>query len=277
MATTSTSKHRTRQTVRQPRLKKQWQLLSWNVNGLRAAEKKGFADWLSQCSGDIVAVQETKARPEQLSEALLRPAGYHADWNSAEKKGYSGVVTYSKQRPLKVTAGLGDPRFDSEGRVLISEFEPFALFNVYFPNGGRGPEWVAHKLAFYRRFLEVTRNYMKAGRPVVVAGDFNTAYAEIDLARPKENIKHSGFMPEERVGLGEFFTAGLVDTFRYLHPEAVKYSWWDMVTRARERNVGWRLDYFMVSADLKDHVVEADIQTDMFGSDHCPVSLKLDF
>jgi exodeoxyribonuclease-3 len=263
--------------VRQPRLKKQWQLLSWNVNGLRAAEKKGFADWLSQCSGDIVAVQETKARPEQLSEALLRPAGYHADWNSAEKKGYSGVVTYSKQRPLKVTAGLGDPRFDSEGRVLISEFEPFALFNVYFPNGGRGPEWVAHKLAFYRRFLEVTRNYMKAGRPVVVAGDFNTAYAEIDLARPKENIKHSGFMPEERVGLGEFFTAGLVDTFRYLHPEAVKYSWWDMVTRARERNVGWRLDYFMVSADLKDHVVEADIQTDMFGSDHCPVSLKLDF
>jgi exodeoxyribonuclease-3 len=263
--------------VRQPRLKKQWQLLSWNVNGLRAAEKKGFADWLSQCGGDIVAVQETKARPEQLSEALLRPTGYQADWNSAEKKGYSGVVTYSQQRPLKVTAGLGDPRFDSEGRVLISEFEPFVFFNIYFPNGGRGPEWVAHKLAFYRRFLEVTRDYMKAGRPVVVAGDFNTAYAEIDLARPKENIKHSGFMPEERVGLGEFFTAGLVDTFRYLHPEAVKYSWWDMVTRARERNVGWRLDYFMVSADLKDHVVEADIQTDMFGSDHCPVSLKLDF
>ena len=175
-----------------------------------------------------------------------------------------------------MATGLDDPRFDPEGRVLISEFEPFVFFNIYFPNGGRGPEWVAHKLAFYRRFLEVACGYRDGGRPVVVAGDFNTAYAEIDLARPKANARTSGFMPEERAGLDEFFAAGLIDTFRHLHPSTVKYTWWDMVTRARERNVGWRLDYFMTSADLEDHLVAADIHDDVPGSDHCPVSLALD-
>lgn len=253
-----------------------WKLLSWNVNGIRAAEKKGFVDWLGTKEADVVAVQETKARPEQLSEALLHPPGYHPAWNSAEKKGYSGVGTYSKSQPLQVIAGLNDSRFDSEGRVLVHEYEPFVFFNIYFPNGGRGPEWVAHKLAFHRRFLEVAQGYMQAGRPVVATGDFNTAYAEIDLARPKENAKHSGFMPEERVELGKLFEAGLIDTFRHLHPTTVKYTWWDMVTRARERNVGWRLDYFMVSTDLKDRIAGADIHDDVPGSDHCPVSLVLD-
>jgi exodeoxyribonuclease-3 len=222
-----------------------------------------------------VAVQETKAHPEQLSPALLNPAGYQAAWYSAEKKGYSGTATYSRHAPIKVLTGLNDPRFDSEGRVLIHEFEAFVFFNIYFPNGGRGPEWVAHKLAFYRRFLEVAQGYMRAGRAVVATGDFNTAYAEIDLARPRENVNHSGFMPEERLGLGEFFEAGLVDTFRHLHPDTVKYSWWDMVTRARERNVGWRLDYFMVSPDLKDRITAAEIHDEVMGSDHCPVSLVL--
>ena len=168
-----------------------WTLLSWNVNGLRAVEKKGFVDWLGQTGADIVAVQETKARPEQLSEALLNPPGYYAHWSAAEKKGYSGVGTYSRFQPVTVTTGLDDTRFDSEGRVLITEFEPFVFLNIYFPNGGRGPEWVAHKLAFYRRFLEVACGYRDAGRPVVVAGDFNTAYAEIALARPKANARTS--------------------------------------------------------------------------------------
>jgi exodeoxyribonuclease III len=245
------------------------------VNGIRAAEKKGFLNWLSASNAELVAIQETKASPDQLSPALLDPPSYQAAWNSAEKKGYSGTVTYSKQAPLKVIPGLGEARFDTEGRVLISEFEPFIFFNIYFPNGGRGPEWVAHKLAFYRRFLDVARGYMQAGRAVVVTGDFNTAYAEIDLARPKENVNHSGFMPEERLGLGEFFEAGLVDSFRLLHPDTIKYSWWDQVTRARERNVGWRLDYFMVSPDLKERIVAADIHEDVMGSDHCPVSLVL--
>ncbi len=253
-----------------------WKLVSWNVNGIRAAEKKGFVDWLAATGADLVAVQETKANPDQLSQALLNPAGYQAAWNSAEKKGYSGTATYSRQAPLKVVQGLGDARFDSEGRTLILEFEPFVFFNIYFPNGGRGAEWVAYKLDFYKRFLEVAQNYMRRGRPVVVTGDFNTAFAEIDLARPKENVNHSGFMPEERLGLGEFFNAGLIDTFRLLHPDTVKYTWWDMVTRARERNVGWRLDYFMISPDLKDRVAAAEIHEDVMGSDHCPVSLSLD-
>ena len=253
-----------------------WKLISWNVNGIRAAEKKGFLDWLAQCQADVVALQETKASPEQLSPALLNPPGYQSAWNSAEKKGYSGTVTYSRQPPLKVLTGLNESRFDTEGRVLIHEFEPFILFNIYFPNGGRGAEWVSHKLAFYRRFLEVAQGYMQAGRPVVVTGDFNTAYAEIDLARPKENVAHSGFMPEERQGLGEFFQLGLVDSFRYLHPDTVKYTWWDQVTRARERNVGWRLDYFMVSPDLKERIRAADIHDEVPGSDHCPISLVLE-
>lgn len=252
-----------------------WKIVSWNVNGLRAAEKKGFVDWLRQSQADVVAVQETKARPEQLSTALLQHPGYQAHWVSAEKKGYSGVGTYSRQTPLKVTTGLSDPRFDSEGRVLISEFEPFVFFNIYFPNGGRGPEWVAHKLAFYKRFLKVALDYIHAGRSVVVVGDVNTAYTEIDLARPKENAKQSGFMPEERAALDEFFQAGLIDTFRHLHPTEVKYTWWDMVSRARERNVGWRLDYVLVSPDLKDRVLSAEIHDDVLGSDHCPVSVVL--
>jgi exodeoxyribonuclease III len=252
-----------------------WKLISWNVNGIRAAEKKGFVDWLIESGADLVAVQETKANPEQLSPALLNPAGYEAVWNSAEKKGYSGTATYSRHTPIKVLTGLNDPLFDTEGRVLIHEFEAFAFFNIYFPNGGRGPAWVAHKLAFYRRFLEVALRYIQTGRAVVATGDFNTAYAEIDLARPRENVNHSGFMPEERLGLGEFFEAGLIDTFRHLHPDTVKYTWWDMVTRARERNVGWRLDYFMVSPNIKDRIAAAEIHEDVFGSDHCPVSLVL--
>lgn len=252
-------------------------LYSWNVNGIRAAEKKGFVDWLATSKGDIVAVQETKAQPDQLSAVLLNPPGYRADWSSAEKKGYSGVGTYSKQSPANIVKGLDDKRFDSDGRVLISEFDRFVLFNVYFPNGGRGPEWVIHKLEFYRRFLKVVARYVKAGQPVVATGDVNTAYAEIDLARPKENSKQSGFLPEEREALGEFFEAGLIDTFRLLHPKTIKYSWWDMRTRARDRDLGWRLDYFFVTPDLKDNVAAADIHTDVMGSDHCPISLTLKF
>ena len=252
-----------------------WKLISWNVNGIRAIEKKGFLEWFGACDADVIALQETKAHPDQLSAALLNAAGYTVAWNWAEKKGYSGTATYHRQPALKVIQGLGESRFDTEGRTLIHEFEPFVFFNIYFPNGGRGPEWVAHKLAFYARTLAVARVYMQAGRPVIITGDFNTAYSEIDLARPKENVTHSGFMPEERVVLGKYFEAGLVDTFRHLHKDLVKYSWWDMVTRARERNVGWRLDYFLVSPDLADKIISADIHDEIMGSDHCPVSLTL--
>ncbi len=250
-------------------------LYSWNVNGIRAIEKKGFLDWLAQCRGNIVAVQETKANPDQLSAALLSPNSYRVDWSSAEKKGYSGVGTYSRQAPVSIKLGFDDERFDKDGRILISDFERFVFFNIYFPNGGRGPEWVKHKLDFYARFLEVVADQTRQGRSVIVTGDVNTAYAEIDLARPKENVKHSGFMPEEREALKAFFDAGLVDTFRFKHPAEVKYTWWDMVTRARERNVGWRLDYFFVTPDLKDLIIDAEIYPEVMGSDHCPISLTL--
>jgi exodeoxyribonuclease-3 len=254
----------------------QMKFYSWNVNGLRAIEKKGFLDWLKQASGDIVAVQETKAHPAQLSAALLNPSDYHAAWSSAEKKGYSGVGTYSRQLPVAARTGFDDERFDKDGRILISDFERFVFFNIYFPNGGRGPEWVKHKLEFYTRFLAVVAAYTKRGRSVVITGDVNTAYAEIDLARPKENVKKSGFLPEEREALQAFFAAGLIDTYRLKHPTEVKYTWWDMVTRARERNVGWRIDYFFVTPDLAKRVVDADIHPEVMGSDHCPISLTLD-
>lgn len=250
-------------------------LYSWNVNGIRAAEKKGFVEWLAACGGDVVAVQETKAHPDQLSSKLLVPDGYYAEFVAAEKKGYSGVGTFSRVKPGASQAGMNDKRFDHEGRVLISDFGQFVFYNIYFPNGGRGPEWVAHKLGFYRHFLSLVEANMRAGRSVIACGDVNTSFAEIDLARPKENANHSGFMPEERVALGEFFTLGLIDTYRHLYPTKVQYSWWDQVTRARERNVGWRLDYFFVSPDLLGKIVDAEIYDGVMGSDHCPVSLTL--
>jgi exodeoxyribonuclease-3 len=252
-------------------------LISWNINGIRAAEKKGFVNWLVSSGADVVGVQEIKAFASQLSDGLRNPAGYRTEWVSAEKAGYSGVgVFVSTQLNLKkVTAGLGDPEFDRDGRTVICDFDKFTLFNIYFPNGGRGPEHVTHKIAFYRKFLDVLERYQKAKRPVVVTGDVNTAYAEIDLARPKENSKTSGFLPEERSALGEFFDAGLIDTFRMKHPEARRYSWWDQRTGARAKNVGWRIDYFFVTPDLKDRIVNADIHEDTLGSDHCPISLEL--
>lgn len=249
-------------------------LVSWNVNGIRALEKKGFSAWLQSSGADIVMLQETKCHPEQLSAALRQPAGFQSEWCWAEKKGYSGVATFSRL-PAATARGLGQPHFDSEGRVLISTFPQFTLFNIYFPSGSSGMARVAFKLEFYRHVLAVLRGYLDAGRPLIVAGDVNTAYAEIDLARPRENRMTSGFLAEERAALGEFFAAGLVDAFRHARPSEAKYSWWSQVTNARERNIGWRLDYFLISHDLLPYLVDADIHPSVLGSDHCPVSLTL--
>ena len=251
-------------------------VVSWNVNGIRAAEKKGLLDWLQATRADVVALQETKAHPDQLSLALRQPAGYHTSWCAAERKGYSGVATFSREQPLDIRLGLDDARFDSDGRVLISRFPGFVLLNIYFPNGGRGPEWVEYKLAFYARFVQVIAALMAAGQHVIVVGDVNTAYAEIDLARPRENVRVSGFLPEERSAMGHFFTAGLIDTFRHMYPAVQKYSWWDQRTGARARDIGWRLDYIFVSPGLRDAIVDAEIHCDVVGSDHCPVSVTLD-
>lgn len=250
-------------------------IVSWNVNGVRAAERKGFLPWLQRTGADIVAVQETKAHPDQLSTALREPPGYQVAWCAAETRGYSGVATFSRRAPLDVTRGLGDPHFDTEGRVLVSRFDDLTLFNIYVPNGGRGPQWVAHKIAFYERLMQVVQAALDAGQRVVVAGDVNTAYAEIDLARPRENRTNSGFLPEERAAMATFFQVGLIDSFRMRHPTTATYTWWAPWGGARARNVGWRLDYIFVSPDLGDMVVAAEIHTDVQGSDHCPISLTL--
>ncbi|GAB4108666.1 MAG: exodeoxyribonuclease III [Roseiflexaceae bacterium] len=253
-------------------------LVSWNVNGIRSVERRGFSGWMRELGADVIAVQETKAAPEQLAAGLRAPEGFHAAWCSAERRGYSGVATFSRTAPLEEARGLGDPRFDCEGRVLISHFPEFTFFNVYFPSGSSGPERVAYKLDFYRRFLEVIGGYLAEGRPLVVVGDVNTAYAEIDLARPRENRKTSGFLPEERAALGEFFAAGLVDSFRHHRPDTRRYSWWSgRSPDLRARDIGWRLDYILVSPDLRPHIADADILCDVTGSDHCPVSLTLEF
>ncbi len=249
-------------------------LFSWNVNGARAIARKGFAAWLAGCGGDIVMLQETKAAPEQLPAEIARPPGFQSAWCAAERPGYSGVATLSRFR-MEVALGMGEQRFDSEGRVLISTYPGLTVFNTYFPSGSSGAERVAFKLAFYERYLTLLRGYLAAGRRIIVAGDVNTAYAEIDLARPRENRQTSGFLPEERAALGAYFAAGLVDTFRHVRPAERRYSWWSQVTNARERDVGWRLDYLLVSRNLVDHIADAEIHGDVTGSDHCPVSLTL--
>jgi len=213
-------------------------LVSWNVNGLRAAWKKGFAEFASAEGSDVLCLQETKIQPDQLTDEMKSLLDYRAHWSFAEKKGYSGVVTYSRPAPLAVATAGGTPALNAEGRIVHTEFPDFHLFNVYFPNGGMGPERLAHKLTFYDDFLALCERLRRGGKGIVVCGDVNTAHTEIDLARPKENAKTSGFMPEEREALGALYAAGLVDSFRHLYPDAVKYSWWDMVSRARDRNVG---------------------------------------
>ncbi len=251
-------------------------LLSWNVNGIRAALKKGFLDWFAGENADIVCLQETKAAPEQLGEELTAIPGYQAFFSSSKlKKGYSGVVIYTKLTPKAVAYGMGEPRFDDEGRIVCAEYADFVLYCVYFPNGKASKERLAYKMEFYDAFQKHVVKQMKKGKQIVVCGDVNTAHKEIDLARPKENEKISGFLPEERAWIDGFLAAGFIDTFRVFNQEPGQYTWWDQLTRARDRNVGWRIDYFYVSRDLKDRVSGAAIMPHVMGSDHCPVGLHL--
>ncbi len=250
-------------------------LMSWNVNGIRAAEKKGFLDWFNAVDADVVCIQETKAKVDQLSEALKSEHGYHAYWHSAERPGYSGVATFCKHEPLYVQEGMGIDRFDQEGRVLITEHENFLLYNIYFPNGQKDDIRLQYKLDFYEDLLVVLDEQVESGVNVVVAGDWNTAHKPIDLARPKDNAKTSGFLPEERALLDKYEDHGYVDTFRLFHDEPDRYSWWTYRFGARSRNVGWRIDYFWVNEGFVPQVIDADIHDDIMGSDHCPVSLEV--
>lgn len=250
-------------------------LLSWNVNGIRAMEKRGFVEWLNEVSPDVLCLQETKAQPNQLSASLHSPDGYHVYWNHPERKGYSGVALFSREEPLQVQAGFGIDQFDTEGRVLVARYPAFLLFNVYFPNGKMSDERLQYKLRFYDAFLSHLMALRSRGERIIICGDYNTAHKEVDLTHPKTNANVSGFLPEEREWMDRLTGAGFVDTFRLFESEGGHYTWWDLRTRARERNVGWRLDYFFVSDDLVASVAEASIMSEVTGSDHCPVSLTL--
>jgi exodeoxyribonuclease-3 len=260
--------------VRTP-IMKSTTLYSWNVNGLRAAQRHGFEEWLMQTQPDILCLQETKAHPGQLSESLREPDEYQTFWSSAERKGYSGVSLYTRMEPSRVTYGLGEEAFDREGRTIQADFEDFVLITTYVPNGSRDLSRVPFKMAFKKRLLETCNRLVEQSRSVILCGDINTSHREIDLARPRQNATHTGFLPEERAWIDELLSNGYIDTFRTLHPEAQVYSWWAYWGGARERNVGWRLDYFFVSPDLMPHVTAAEIHIDVLGSDHCPVSLTL--
>jgi exodeoxyribonuclease III len=251
-------------------------LVSWNVNGIRAAVRNGFWSWLEDDGPDILCLQETRIQPEQLTPKMHQPPGYHALWHAGERRGYSGVATFSRERPGSAREGFGQPRFDVEGRTLLTRHGDFTLLNVYFPNGGRGCERVLFKIEFYDALLAYCSQLRSAGERLVVCGDFNTSHQPIDLARPKENEKTSGFLPEERDALSRWLDAGFVDVYRQLHPDKREYTWWTYRFDARARNIGWRLDYFLVTEDLLPDVRDARILGDVQGSDHCPIALELD-
>ena len=252
-------------------------IISWNVNGLRAVFKKGFLDWFQREAPDILCLQEIKAQESQIPPELLNLAGYQSSFNPAVRPGYSGVAAFSRKKPLAVKKGFGVARFDSEGRVIEMEFQDFTLLNIYFPNGGMNEERLRFKLDFYKEALQYFLLLKKAGKRLVICGDYNTAHKPIDLKNPKENENTSGFLPEERAWLDKLVACGFIDTFRFFNQNPDQYSWWDMRTRARERNAGWRIDYHFVSEDLRPCLKEAFISPEVMGSDHCPVGLLINF
>ncbi len=252
-------------------------IVSWNVNGLRAVERKGLLKpFFQRLSPDIVLLQEIKAKKEQLSDEVKNIKRYYSYFNSPKNKaGYSGTAIYSIKKPKKVICGMGNDKYDDEGRIITAFYENFIVCNIYFPNGGQGPHRLKYKLEFYEEFLDYI-NKLNEIKPVVWGGDVNTAHEEIDLTRHKENQNNTGFLPEERAWLDEVVASGWVDTFRYFYPEKSNvYSYWDMKTRSRDRNVGWRIDYIFISQSLTPLLKKASIHNNIFGSDHCPVSIEL--
>lgn len=252
-------------------------IVSWNVNGLRAVDRKElFYPMFMELKPDVLLLQETKARPEQLPGTVRTVPSYHSFYSSHETKGgYSGTAIYTKEEPKEVTHGMGVARFDNEGRIVTAHYDNLSIANIYFPNGGQGPERLKYKLEFYEAFLEYVEE-LRTKNPVIWGGDVNTAHEEIDLARPKENQENTGFLPEERAWLDEVEAAGWIDTFRHSSPtKEGAYTYWDMKTRARDRNVGWRIDYLFASPDLLPRLKSVSIHSNILGSDHCPVSVDL--
>jgi exodeoxyribonuclease-3 len=254
-------------------------LISWNVNGIRAALKKDFLTAFRRLDADVVALQETKLQANQLTDEIKLIEGYDSFWSHAtQKKRYSGVGLYTRLKPRGVSHGIGLPVFDDEGRILELDFGDFLFFNIYFPNGQMSEERLKYKLDFYEHFFEYTDAYKQQGKSLIITGDFNTAHNEIDIKNAKANEKTSGFLRIERDWLDRISQNGYIDTFRWLYPQTVKYSWWTYRFRARERNIGWRIDYFFVTSDMIDKgwIKDAFIDNDIFGSDHCPIGLVLE-
>ena len=248
-------------------------LISWNVNGIRACINKGFKDFFNEIDADIFCIQETKCQKDQID---LEFKGYTSYWNSAEKKGYSGTAIFTKQKPISVTYGIGIEEHDKEGRVITLEFEKFYMINIYTPNSKRELE----RLEYRQIWEDEIRKYMlklNENKPFIMCGDLNVAHKEIDLKNPKTNRHNAGFTDEERNKMTELLDAGFVDTFRVLYPEKENaYSWWSYMGHAREKNVGWRIDYFIVSKSIENCIKEAKIHSEILGSDHCPVELEID-
>ena len=252
-------------------------IISWNTNGLRATAKQGFFTPLFEGEPDIVCLQETKAEPDQLSEAVRTVAGYNSYFSfPKEKKGYSGVAIYTKEKPREIFYGMGIKKLDNEGRLLGVKYKNFTLINCYFPNGGQGPERLKYKLEFYDAFLKFILSLRRNGENVVFCGDVNTAHEAIDLARPKENEENTGFLPIERAWLDKVIKNDFVDIWRDLNPNKIDtYTYWDQKTRARDRNVGWRIDYFFIDKKITSKIKGVGMLNEYYGSDHCPIYLEL--
>jgi len=253
-------------------------IISYNINGIRAGLKKGLADWVQEVAPDIVCLQETKAHPEQVKEReVFTHLGYHQHWYSAEKKGYSGVAVFTKHKPVKVIEGCGIAKYDDEGRILHLDYEDWTLLNCYFPSGTTGEVRQDFKMEFLADFQRWVDELRKERPRLIVVGDYNIAHTEMDIHDPVRNKKTSGFLPEERAWLTEWFNSGFTDAFRFLNPDKVEYSWWSYRAQARSKNKGWRLDYQSISDNMQEKILEAYQMTDAVHSDHCPVYVKMDF
>ena len=246
-------------------------LISWNVNGIRACLNKGFSDFFKEVNADIFCLQETKCQPEQIN---LEFEGYTSYWNSAERKGYSGTAIFTKKQPVNVTYGIGIEEHDKEGRIITLEFENFYLVTNYTPNAKRELERLNYRMVWEDEIRKYLLELNKK-KPVIMCGDLNVAHEEIDLKNPKTNKGNAGFTNEEREKMTELLNAGFIDSYRYLYPEKIEYSWWSYMGHAREKNVGWRIDYFIVSNDFRENIKDATIYTEILGSDHCPVGLEI--
>ncbi|MBD3255717.1 MAG: exodeoxyribonuclease III [Candidatus Lokiarchaeota archaeon] len=250
-------------------------LISWNVNGINSTVKKGLIDFMKKEDAEVYSFQETKASPDNADAKLKNLEGYYDYWDSGEEKGYSGIASYVKTEPLSVKKGIGVDKFDKEGRVLTLEYDKYFLLNIYFPNAGRGLKRLDYKLDFNNEFL-VYAEELRETKPLVLCGDFNVAHEEKDLANPKSNEKNAGFTPDERSWFSKFLNQGYIDTYREFEQEGGHYTYWTYRYNAREKNIGWRIDYFIVSEELKDKLEKSYMMSDVMGSDHCPIGLKID-